>query len=229
MWPFALAVSGWCDGHPDTLLLREMDCRNSFEIIEPKATANTMSCSSVFIPCWLQELAPVTTTIIVLVGAILIPLLTYRASRAQQRRQAALDLARTLYTSAEITARLEKLYRKRRFEESIQERLVPPFEDPYQGSKEALIFDLVMVLNYFETICVEVKLRNASEETLREAVGVTVVGARDKLLTRLDGLLEADQVAAYATLVEIAERFRVELQESGGLTEIPHPKDQSSD
>lgn len=98
--------------------------------------------------------------------------------------------------------------------------------DPYEGSQQALIFDLVVVLNYFETICVEVQLGHANEKSLCSAVGVTIVGARDKLLTRLDELLEEDQTAAYSALVDIAERFRPTILEAGGQLQIPDPKDE---
>ena len=100
----------------------------------------------------------------------------------------------------------------------------PDLEDPYKGSTDAMIFDLVMVLNYMETICVEVKLRNANAETLLQAVGVTIVGAREVLLTRLDNLLEEDQTTAYAALVEVAEDFKERLEKLGGQTRISDPK-----
>ena len=122
---------------------------------------------------------------------------------------------------------MEKLYRKRRFDEAIEEARVPDFDDPYKGSRDALIFDLVMVLNYMETICVEVKLRNANAETLLQAVGVTIVGARAVLLTRLDDLLEEDQTAAYATLVEVAADFKAKLEKLGSQMQIPDPKSEN--
>lgn len=72
-----------------------------------------ITCAGEFVPCWLQEIAPLMAPAILTIGAIGIPMFIYIASRAEQRRRTALDLAKSLYTSAEITSRMEKLYRKR--------------------------------------------------------------------------------------------------------------------
>lgn len=153
---------------------------------------------------WL-ELARNIATIL---GAIVIPYAIFQANRNAERRRATAELIKSLTTTPEIVSRMEKLFLYRKHEEDVRlykDRAKVP--DPYEGDINRLIYDHVIVLNFYEAVCTEIKSNAVNFDLVYLASNNTIIGVREVLLERYERYAQGRQEDDYKALIEITRRM----------------------
>jgi hypothetical protein len=85
------------------------------------------------------------------------------------------------------------------------------------------LFDSVIVLNYYESICKEILVGHLNEEILYESIRNPVIGAKEILLTRYSDKIGIDQSRNYPNLSALAKLWsdRAWSYSEMGETKIP--------
>ena len=136
-------------------------------------------------------------------GALFLPLTVFVAGRDFTRRRATADLIKSLTTTSEIMNRMQRLYLFRKYDEGAREK------NPYSDLDDYdLIYDHVVVLNFFEAVCSEILDRQVDPHLVYEASGNTIVGVEKVLLGRLEVLLEEEQRKDYQSLIKVSDAFQ---------------------
>lgn len=180
--------------------------------IEGASAAANVAAWHILPPFWTEALN-IVLSIALIAGAIAIPGVIYWIGRASQKRRSTIDIIRTLGTAPEVVERMSRLYRYRLYEEAkiktalSEEKVVMP-PDPYEKQEEfSLLFDTVIVLNYYEGICVDVKHEMVDEDLLFHFGKDMLIGARDVILKRYEQLTGASGDEAWPYIGEIADRW----------------------
>jgi len=108
----------------------------------------------------------------------------------------------TLMTASEVVDRLERLFLRRKHDEEGEET-----PDPYNGDNNKQLFDLISVLNYFESICYQIQNKEVIEDLLFEATKDTLIGVKNITLNRYSDLTRIDQTRHYPHLVSVGNRW----------------------
>ncbi len=100
-------------------------------------------------------------SIAIIFGAIAIPFVILRQTRKAEKNLATIDLIRTAMSAPEVIDRMEWLYHYRVFRDGDDGEKDSSSEhesqyNPYVPDQYSEIFDLVMVLNYFESVCYQI-------------------------------------------------------------------------
>ena len=155
-------------------------------------------------------MAEFAANIAVILGALGIPLVLYLVGKFAEKKRATLETIKTLSTAPEIVDRLNRLYQSRLYEDAV-EAGVPEADRPTNPYREEngnkLIFDIVLVLNYFDAACVEILNKAVIEKRLYAASKDHIIGVRKVILSRLERLTGQDQSQAYSHLIEISNRW----------------------
>lgn len=171
--------------------------------MEPQTIQSTAivagQCIYYWLPCYWQEVLETLKNAALILGSVLIPAAVYWGGRKREKDRSTLVLVRTLSTNVEIVENQKRLYLYRRYQEAEDKTKL---QDPYQHyGISHMIFDSVIVLNYFEAICVEILRGRIYKEILYEAGGATLVGTKDVILKRFDRLVEGDRMKSYPNIL----------------------------
>ncbi|MEO1014846.1 MAG: hypothetical protein AAFX08_06600 [Pseudomonadota bacterium] len=148
-------------------------------------------------------------TVAAALAAARIPFVIRNASERSERRRLTGEIIRSLTTTAEIMRRMERLYFYRRYLES--DRCLfgrTRSKDPYGGDVGAILFDHVVVLNFYEAVCTEIAEGVVDFDLVYDAAANTIVGVHDVLLARYEALAEGNQTKDYPMLVRAVVRIR---------------------
>ncbi len=140
-------------------------------------------------------------------GALAIPFVIAWASRRIEERHATADFIRTIMTAPDVVALLERLYQRRQFDESSEIEREKLF-DPYSDGKKSQLFDMAIVLNYFEALCHQIENNVVNEEYIFEAAKDTVIGVRTVVLQRYENLSGVAQEQYHPQLVSVGDRWQ---------------------
>lgn len=145
-------------------------------------------------------------------GALAIPFVIVRVSHRAEKRRATADFIRTIMTAPDVVEVLERLYQRRLFDESPEIQRENLF-DPYSDGKKSHLFDLIIVLNYFEALCHQIESNLVNEEYIFEAAKDTVVGLRTFVLQRYEKLTGVPQEQYHPHLVSVGDRWQGRVKE----------------
>ena len=118
---------------------------------------------------------------------------------------------------------LERLYLFRKYEEGSPINLSGTPPNPYLSGASAFLFDSVIVLNYYESICKEILAGHLNAELLYDSIRNPVIGAKEILLTRYSDKIGIDQSRNYPNLSALAKLWsdRAWSYSEMGETKIP--------
>lgn len=152
------------------------------------------------------------------IGAILIPLAIWTSTARREKKHATLNLISSIAASQVVVERLERLYQYRKYKEKPTNYI-----DPYEGNGSPhLIFDLIIVLNYFETACIEIRNKSVDEELVFKTCAVTLTGVRNAHLSHLGKITGIEPAEVYPNLNQIAYDWSIRLKAKPlGLLKIP--------
>lgn len=176
--------------------------------------------------CQQQFIVPIknVATLFGAMGALSIPFLLLFLSRSHEKKRATLALVNTIMTAPEVVERMERLYYYRKHKEAVVQSISHPPPDPYKGRDEALLFDTVIVLNYFETACLEILTKAVNDRILFECANAPVLGVRRVILKRYADMTGLDVEKYYPHIVKVSDRWDDMLQTSPVLPQIPDKK-----
>ncbi|WP_284947547.1 DUF4760 domain-containing protein [Acidisoma cladoniae] len=157
-------------------------------------------------------------------GSLLIPVAISVSSRSRERKRATLDLLRRFTSDKIITDRLRSLYQYRRFEEA-EAGAINPF-----ASDSELIIESILMLNFCDTVCIEVKAGLIDRRMLYRTLGPTLIGARQTIMTRLETKFGMKLGQAYEDLERLVGQAETYQRRKGlgFVTRIPRSMRPSS-
>lgn len=141
-------------------------------------------------------------TVLGAAGALAIPFVIWRVSHRATKRRATNEMLVTLMTASEVIDRLERLFMRRKHDEEGGET-----PDPYNGDNNKQVFELITVLNHFESICYQIRNGDVIEDLLFEATKDTLIGVKNIILKRYSDLTGIDQTRHHPNLVSIGDRW----------------------
>ena len=165
------------------------------------------------IPPAVSEVAEFVFRVALILGAVGIPVAVFYAGWLSDQRRATLDVCRTLGISPEILDRSSRLYRYRLYEDEVIKQALTTEggeipTNPYEGQEEhSIIFDTVIVLNYYESICTEIVMKAIREDILYETNYDIIIGVKEIILSRFEKMTGSPSYETYPYLDEIAGRW----------------------
>ena len=123
-----------------------------------------------------------------------------------------MDLITTVMTAPEVVDRMERLYKSRLYREGIaigEDGLpVGTENNPYANADGPTeLFDIVIVLNYFEAVCHQIAKRHVFQNNVRTVADAMVVGAYETHLARYTQMTCVDQEPHHPNLVSVARKW----------------------
>ncbi|ADM09457.1 hypothetical protein PB2503_06957 [Parvularcula bermudensis HTCC2503] len=162
-------------------------------------------------------------TLASLISALVIPATLFWVGQNLSKRRNTIDLIKSLTTTPEIMSRMQRLYEFRKYSEGTGTA------DPYTGDTQKLIYDHVVVLNFFEGVCREIEDKQVDERLIYVSSSNTIVGVRRVLLRRLNTLLQEDQDKDYEALIRVSNRFIQQADERHETIQYKIPDRQQAD
>ena len=152
------------------------------------------------------DLLRVLASFLSILVAISIPVGINYASRRVERRRATFQVISTVTTDAVLVDRMAKIFVHSRDNQRAKDGDVEP--SPYHNQSQLLYYDLLLVLNHFETICSEIDDGSIDRETCYRTISSTIVAVADGYLPLLDRDIQGDQAAAYPELLKVSREFK---------------------